>query len=271
MAANRLFGLLVIASLLAFAGSACGQGTTTGGMFGQRTLGGGGTSGANRTAFGQPGANRIEQNQQDAGQLQGNERFVRGARQPGEFVGSDQRDVSSTIFGSMAGNNTGGLSGLQNLISARGARNRGNLGGRGGGRQSQVMPSIGMELGFSPPNATTATRITEIERRLESMTQIRRLGRLTVTIEDRTATIRGAVATDRDRVLVGHLVKLEPGVSQIRNEIVVGQPPVLENEESPDSPSDLSSPGLTTPAAPTVAAPTVVDPAIPAEVDPAVP
>jgi hypothetical protein len=227
-------------------------------MFGQRTLGGGGTGGANRTAFGQPGANRIEQNQADAGQIQGNERFVRGARQPGQFVGADQGDVSSTIFGSMAGNNNSGLTGLQNLISARNAQNRGNLGSRGSGGQRQVLPSIGTELGFTPPRPTTANLMSDIERRLESMPQIRRFGPLAVTIEDRTATIRGAVATDRDRVLVGHLVRLEPGVSQVRNELVVGQPPVPQSEESRESPSDLTSPSRAAPPPPVE-----VDPAVP--------
>jgi hypothetical protein len=245
------FTAFALATLIAWTGVTWAQqrAQSVNGLFGDRTLGGGiGRSGS--SAFNQvggEGGDRIQQMQTGAGELQGSERFIRGNRQPGQFVGADTGDVSSTIFGSMAGSEAGaagGLGGLQNLIG-RAAQDRGALGGptgRFGGRQSQVTPSLGMVVGFDPPRPAATTVSSQIERRLEKMTQIRRFGPLTVTLEARTATIRGAVATEHERALVGHLVMLEPGVSQVRNEVVVGQPPVDQRVEPQDSPSDRSSP-----------------------------
>ena len=44
---------------------------------------------------------------------------------------------------------------------------------------------------------------------------------LEVTIRQETAILRGVVATQRDRLLAGHLARFEPGVREVKNELTV--------------------------------------------------
>ncbi len=41
-----------------------------------------------------------------------------------------------------------------------------------------------------------------------------------VSIDDQTATLRGVVATEHDRLLAGHVARFEPGVLRVENELV---------------------------------------------------
>jgi hypothetical protein len=182
--------------------------------------------------------------QSGAGEVTGSERFVRGNRQPGQFVGADTSDLSTTIFGSMAegGGGAGGgpLAGLANLGASRDGNSAGNRGGRttgrGGGGQRRINYSMGLEVGFDyaqPPQTAVSARI---EERLAKMTRIRRYGSLRVTMEGRTATIRGAVASAHEREIVGNLVMFEPGVSLVRNELTVGPPASPAEAPQPPAP-----------------------------------
>ena len=71
------------------------------------------------------------------------------------------------------------------------------------------------------PTAETARRIDEL---LNGATVIQRLGPLTIDLQQRTATLRGEVATVNDRELARALVELEPGVSSVVNQIRVAEP-----------------------------------------------
>ena len=84
-----------------------------------------------------------------------------------------------------------------------------------------------------PANAVLAQRLQDILRdRLRSP--------LEVTIRDQTAVLRGVVATERDRVLAGHLARFEPGIRVVENELTLASsssdsPPVrLRVLASPD-------------------------------------
>lgn len=48
---------------------------------------------------------------------------------------------------------------------------------------------------------------------------------LEVTIDGETATLRGLVATDHDRVLAGHVARFEPGVLNVENDLTVAASP----------------------------------------------
>ena len=48
---------------------------------------------------------------------------------------------------------------------------------------------------------------------------------LQVTIEGQTATLRGVVATEHDRVLAGHVARFEPGVLEVENELTAAATP----------------------------------------------
>jgi len=54
--------------------------------------------------------------------------------------------------------------------------------------------------------------------------RIARLSPISVTMESDTAVLRGQVRTQRDRQLAEDLVRLEPGVWEVRNELMVVEP-----------------------------------------------
>ena len=231
----KYIGSVAIVGVALFGSTAFGQTRDVNSMFGSRTLGGT-SAGGGRTSFGTPGS-QVEQAMSGAGELTGSERFVRGGRQPGQFVGSDTGDMSQTIFGNAAGGgNAGGpdLSGLANLANRN--ANRGRTGGGQSG-QNRVSYSTGLKVGFEYRLPTAPALSSRIEERLAKMSLGEDYGPLEVTLEGRTATIRGVVATRRERDLVGHLVRMEPGISTVENEVTL------------PSPSDLPVPGQTPPAA----------------------
>lgn len=196
-----------------------GQGQQTSGMFGSRTLGGS-MSARQGSTFGTPG-NRIEQAQSGAGEIQGNERFVRGNRQPGQFVGSDSGDMNN-FFSALTGRGTGAGQGLRG-----GNQNRGNSvnSSRGNSRQFGYRTTlrVGFEYTPVPHHIVTAT----VEQRLAKIPQVRSLSPISVTMDGRTAVLTGSVVAERDRDLAAQMVLLEPGVSEIRNELTVGLPEIV--------------------------------------------
>ena len=62
-------------------------------------------------------------------------------------------------------------------------------------------------------------RVTAIVQRTP---QVRTLSPVRVDMNGEVATLRGRVATQQDRELAENLIRLEPGVSDVRNELSVG-------------------------------------------------
>ena len=50
-------------------------------------------------------------------------------------------------------------------------------------------------------------------------------GPMQISIAQRTATLRGAVASEYDRMLAEQLIRLEPGIRQVQNELTVAAAP----------------------------------------------
>ncbi len=112
--------------------------------------------------------------------------------------------------------------------------------GRGSGRESAAFPAasgrgvapasaatptprpLPVSLGFaaSPVNYDPAASVAGL---LGRTSRIARLSPISVTMERETAVLRGRVRTMRDRQLAEDLVRMEPGVWQVRNELVVGE------------------------------------------------
>jgi len=222
--------------VLAWSSLASAQGVQTSGLFGNRTLGGG-VSGGGRSAFGTPGGNRMEQFQSGAGEVRGNERFVRGNRQPGEFVGADTRDTTNFLSALTSGQ-LGNLRGGSPLGATQPGRSGQGVGGRAGGTggRSRITYRAALRVEFEYPKPAAAEVSQRIQQRLAKTSQIRSLVPLSVTIQDRIATLRGAVATDHDRELAGRLAALEPGVSAVENLVTVGPLPDL-SDPAPRPPS----------------------------------
>lgn len=240
VAAAILFAALLLGQ------DAWGQVRTSGtssGTFGSRTLGssqtgaGSNFSGGSR-AGGGAGGQGVDA---DAGSLSGNERFVRGNRQEGQFVGADTGDLENFVGvstgasgqggqGGLGGQRGGGQGALAALFGGQGI-NQNNAGGRGAtGGQGTIRTS--RRVAFSIPRRATARVSVDLSTRLRSLPGTTSASPIAVAVEGRTVVLRGLVATDHDRVLAERVARLEPGVSRVVNELEVA-PPVAETEDLP--------------------------------------
>jgi hypothetical protein len=153
----------------------------------------------------------------------------------GEAVGSTANtgagfsdlSVSPTTGAAGARGGIGGLGGLGGGIGG-GFGALGNLfGGLGRGTTQSAKPVLRTRLrsGISVP-PTSPAQVQRVAsqrfRRLpSSQSQLRGIN---VTMQGRTAVIRGQVSTERDRRMSEMLMRLEPGVSAVDNQVVVTMP-----------------------------------------------
>jgi len=170
---------------------------------------------------------------------QGNERFLRENRDVGQMVGGDVSGVGNLREGTgqtgqagRAGQNTRRTSSMFNQFGGfnqyGGYNQLGGLYGAGmynslnRQRQSLRMP---VQLGFSTPAVHTPAVVADrVQTRLDRIPRIREMGSVTVEMEGQTAVLRGQVATAADRELVAKMLLLEPGISDVRNELTSAPP-----------------------------------------------
>ena len=248
--------MLVVACLLSTHATVRGQGligsTTSSGMFGGRSLSGG-TSMGGRT-FGGSGAGSSRLGGSSIGMGTGGmgntgitasrdgiltsraaRAFIGGGNQSGEtFVGVSQAGAGPGRRQSFTqGLRPGGGTGASN-VNQGGSTPRRNAG--------DVRTKL--NVAFDYPKASSVRAQADLSARMAKMQGIRRLSGLRIAVADGTATLRGVVATDYDRILVERLSRLEPGIWQVKNELVVAQGPA-EPEEPPtpaaEPPSEVNT------------------------------
>ena len=78
-----------------------------------------------------------------------------------------------------------------------------------------------LKVNFDFPRQPTGKVNLELARRLESSLTLSGTGRIEVSQEGATAILRGEVASERNRRLARLLLLLEPGISNVQNELVV--------------------------------------------------
>jgi hypothetical protein len=208
------------------------------------------TSGTGSTAaqsqLGQP--SQLGQ-MEGVGQISGDERFLRENREAGQMVGGTSVGVGN-LAGQAAPNglnmgrnaaaqggafgtrgNFGGQNtfGGQNAFGAQGRFGGVNQFGNAGrnnmmGRQRQTL-RVPVGIGFQPPAAAAPQVVSQqVQSRLDRTASVRRMGDVRVEMEGRVAVVRGQVATPHERELVARMLLLEPGIGDVRNELVVAAP-----------------------------------------------
>jgi hypothetical protein len=160
---------------------------------------------------------------------------VATTQQRGAFVGADSSDTTNarSLQSAGAGRNVAsGLTQLQNLFS-QGMQNinRSN-------QQSQPQIRVALRMGFTPRPVSTA-QFKAFEARLTRMPAIRFVGQPELMLEGRTAVLRGKVASEDDRQLAEALVRMEPAVLDVRNELAVDSSATTEVPE-PQAPASGS-------------------------------
>lgn len=142
--------------------------------------------------------------------------------------------LTGGLGGGLGMNNLGG--GLSGGLGGNLGRNQfGQMGNRGQQGRSQyatpARPRVSVGFGPEPAaeNAITtgiSQRMTQLGSRQGRAIQIQTRGPVQVSLQGRTAILRGVVATEHDRAVAARVALLEPGVSQVQNELQVGSAPV---------------------------------------------
>lgn len=104
--------------------------------------------------------------------------------------------------------------------------------GGGGGRTTRTEVRTSLRLGFRPSLPTTVQRGSRLVERLTTSPRIRSRSPMEVVVQEQTAILRGAVATDHDRRLAERLAMLEPGIRRVQNELTLAP-----SAEAPDLPA----------------------------------
>lgn len=132
---------------------------------------------------------------------------------------------------------TGTLGGGQRTGTMIGGNFGGNLGSGGfmGGMNNQMnsgTPNIGYQVNFegktSTNSAATAANApfshVELQQRLASSPGMQGAANLQVLMQGETAILRGQVASGYARSLAAAMIRLEPGVYEVDNQLVVAPP-----------------------------------------------
>ncbi len=175
-----------------------------------------------------PGSNQGRGAQEnDVGLLMGDERFYRGNRSVADFVGRDAQDVRSFVGARQLetpATTTAGLvprieSAISEEILQGPAPADVNLPPPPPSTTTMYEPRLRVDFRFSRPTGEAIS--SDLIRRLESSPALGLSTPLEVLLQDGTATLRGEVASQRERTLVELLVSFEPGISNVRNELTV--------------------------------------------------
>jgi hypothetical protein len=132
-----------------------------------------------------------------------------------------------------------GLSGLGGLGGLGGAFGVGGMGGRGGfnnqnnNQNNQPAVRAVVRVGFpvmAPSAAATGQKVTDRLSRLPLPNRVSQY--LEVAMEGRTAILRGQVASAEDGELAVRILSLEPGIDDVRNELIVSDVPPTDPSAS---------------------------------------
>ena len=142
----------------------------------------------------------------------------------GGGIGGDPRATSNQA--NMAGtgmNAMGGFGGFGGF----GGMGRGMMGGMFGGQQQQQQPGANLRFPFVvkftvAPIVPAKVRM-QAENRLTKLPGLSKYNKVAVQIKGVTATLTGQVVSQREKSLVERLVLLEPGINDVRNDLVIAE------------------------------------------------
>jgi hypothetical protein len=132
--------------------------------------------------------------------------------------------LGNNLFGGGLGGIGGGFGGGIGGFGGGGFGRNTQMQGQGGaGRQGQMQQPIRapIRIGFTQATVSSEVVSQRFSQRLEKLPGIRLESPVAVEMEGRTAILRGVVTSENDRDLVGRLALLEPGISEVRNELTV--------------------------------------------------
>ena len=147
-----------------------------------------------------------------------------GMRLTGQGFGQPSFGTSTTRVTTTGLGGTG-LGGRTGTAALGGRGMAGGLGGmRGGLGGANQMPeaSYAATIRFAPPPVAVTTIRTDLQGLLNRSSALSRPGTVRVEAEGEVIVLRGRVADEDEKRLVEGMVRLEPGVREVRNELEVG-------------------------------------------------
>ena len=233
MKVKLILTVAVCVAVLATAGETLAQMRPGGSSQPPRLIGGLGGSVA--SARGSGLATAMESTAESIGQVTGTERFLRGNRAAGDFVGSDSGDRAGFV-GSGADNSgpiqsatTGSLVRTTTGPAINRTRVR---------SPAPYMYEARLRVGFNVNPQSSAMQETKVIQRLTRVRAIDPASSIAVQLEGSTAILSGTVGSGREKDLAGLLLTFEPGISNVKNDLVVRPPSTTPS----GSPSDSERP-----------------------------
>jgi len=212
-----------------------GLGANTGG--GQTAAAG---AGAGNSLSGSSMANSISSMNANRGMSAQNLRGFGGANAFRSAIGADAVGQQSGMsgLGGLGGGmmGMGGMGGMGGLGGMGGMGRMGAFGNmfgnqfgmnqgmnQGGGASKLRIPT---KIGFAAPTtpAVTTARSQRFATRIPKIPSFKGVSGLSVQMAGETAVIRGTVQSEEQKELVERLAKLEPGISEVQNELEVVAP-----------------------------------------------
>lgn len=163
---------------------------------------------------------RYGANASTAGTLQGTERFLRSNRQGAGFIGVDMRDRRRFIGVRPA--TATGTRPVSPSVQIERALPQGQAAAPARRRAGMYEPPL--EIGFDYAGPMRQEVSVALAQHLRSSPALDPANRIEVLVEGTTATLRGEVASERDRALAEQLALFEPGVYAVRNELRIRAP-----------------------------------------------
>ena len=152
-----------------------------------------------------------------SGSLGGNS--AAGSSSMGGFGGTSMGGLGGMSMGGLGGGRMGmmGMGGLGGLGGFGANRNRGALGGANSTPQMRAV--------IRPDYENLATErqssLAEVPAVLSRLPLPERLKGINANVEENTIVLTGSVATESDKRLAEKIVRLEPGVHSVRNELQI--------------------------------------------------
>ena len=120
-------------------------------------------------------------------------------------------------LGGLGGGRVGGLGGLGGL--GGGGLGGGGMGSTSAQAKKQIRPIVKPDIEVERVSAKTTA--TNAQQRLSRIQFPKKLRGVTSSVEGDVVVLRGEVATESDKKMVERLLKLEPGIDSVRNEVKV--------------------------------------------------
>ncbi len=162
---------------------------------------------------------------EDVGQITGDERYLRENRSAADFVGADSGESRGFVGGQATEVSAEDIqSAITEPLVRPGATVNVNRPLAPQVPRSTEMYRPRLSIGFNFTRQTPRDTSLAARNQLRTSHAIHSTAAIEVSIAGRTATVRGAVASEHERKLAELLLLFEPGISEVTNELEVKPP-----------------------------------------------